>query len=118
VKISFERPTGLAAQLHKQDQSRPDLVYFDALKNFYDKMIKHYKEDGSSGFQFSKSLSAYGFLSNRKNPKKEFPEFQAQVEWNKSIGKEYVNNVDRIFVFIRMDHLRPVNSSSSNWTVL
>ncbi|TPX34186.1 hypothetical protein SmJEL517_g03075 [Synchytrium microbalum] len=40
VNIQFEKPTGLAMQLRKGEDERPDIKEFDALKEYFDRIIK------------------------------------------------------------------------------
>jgi hypothetical protein len=76
IGLTFERPTGLSAQLSKNNLNRFDLEYFKELQGYYDKMVKYYKEP-VGGFTFSKSLSAYGMLAN--TPKAPLEPFKSSL---------------------------------------
>jgi hypothetical protein len=88
VGLSFERPTGLAAQLQKNDLNRQDIIYFKDLRTHYEKMVRHYK-DPVPAFTFSKSLSAYGIVSGRKTIKAEFEQFESSVSYSEEIIEDF-----------------------------
>jgi dynactin-4 len=66
--ISFERPTGLAAQMQKKQQTRRDSIYFNDLKEYYDKCIRHYRGENTNNI--SKSFGAKLFATSSISRKK------------------------------------------------
>ncbi|KAJ3333994.1 hypothetical protein HDU76_013641 [Blyttiomyces sp. JEL0837] len=47
IDLKFERPTGLAMQLQKSEEERPDVKEFDNLRDYYERMIRANNPSGS-----------------------------------------------------------------------
>lgn len=95
IGMHFERPTGLSAQMQKNDQNRPDLVEFLNLKAYYDKMFRHYKSRTTPTSSFlSRTVGALGFLSTNKiKPSGPFEDYK----------RSEIENQDRHIVDPKLD---------------